>query len=240
MNPDDAPPRDLAGNESQAGLEGQANPDSPRRWDTLVGLEAKIVREAVRLFATRGYHGTSIRELAEACGCTKPSLYYYFRSKEQLYRDVAGFELQRIESMIRQVLDAGGSVRDRMIQFVGAFFDPSRDWLDVVRFLTRIEMRVDTGAPEIDLSGARHLHHALTAELVEQGIANGEIHPSHPAVDCAMALAGQIHFLTQMHICGDPCSIEQTRTIIDMVFFGIAHARSAVDPNNDPSEGISS
>ena len=38
-----------------------------------------IARAAARLFAERGYDATSVREIVEAAGVAKPTLYYYFR-----------------------------------------------------------------------------------------------------------------------------------------------------------------
>ncbi len=45
---------------------------------------SELTREAARLFAERGYHGTSIGDLAEALGVQKASLYHHFASKQEL------------------------------------------------------------------------------------------------------------------------------------------------------------
>ena len=45
---------------------------------------SELTREAARLFAERGYHGTSIGDLAEAMGVQKASLYAHIRSKQEL------------------------------------------------------------------------------------------------------------------------------------------------------------
>jgi len=45
---------------------------------------SELARQAARLFAERGYHGTSIGDLAEALGVQKASLYTYIASKEEL------------------------------------------------------------------------------------------------------------------------------------------------------------
>ena len=47
-----------------------------------------IVERAAELFAQKGFAGTSIREIAEAAGVTKPTLYYHFGSKEGLVRHI--------------------------------------------------------------------------------------------------------------------------------------------------------
>ncbi len=45
----------------------------------------RIIEQAARLFVARGYHGVSMREVAEAVGVTKPALYHYFADKEALF-----------------------------------------------------------------------------------------------------------------------------------------------------------
>src|SRR4051812_19845871 len=49
----------------------------------------ELTRAAARLFAERGYQGTSLADLAEAVGVQKPSLYHHIDSKEDLLWDVA-------------------------------------------------------------------------------------------------------------------------------------------------------
>jgi AcrR family transcriptional regulator len=45
---------------------------------------------ALRLFAEKGYDATSMREIAEQLGITKPALYYHFDSKEAILRELLG------------------------------------------------------------------------------------------------------------------------------------------------------
>ncbi len=45
---------------------------------------SELIREAARLFAERGYHGTSIGDLAEALGVQKATLYAHIESKQDL------------------------------------------------------------------------------------------------------------------------------------------------------------
>src|SRR5881628_2481056 len=47
----------------------------------------ELTRAAARLFAQKGYHGTSIGDLAEAMGVQKGSLYAHIRSKQDLLYD---------------------------------------------------------------------------------------------------------------------------------------------------------
>jgi len=49
----------------------------------------RILTEAARLFYEKGYHATSMEDLAAAVGIKKGSLYYYIESKEQLFFEIA-------------------------------------------------------------------------------------------------------------------------------------------------------
>jgi TetR/AcrR family transcriptional regulator, cholesterol catabolism regulator len=48
------------------------------------GRRDAVIKEAARLFDERGYHATSMEDIAEAVGLRKPSLYHYFKSKDEI------------------------------------------------------------------------------------------------------------------------------------------------------------
>src|SRR6266567_8191966 len=60
-----------------------------RLADGMSDRRGELTRTAARLFAERGYHGTSLADLAEALGIQKASLYHHIASKEDLLWDVA-------------------------------------------------------------------------------------------------------------------------------------------------------
>ncbi len=59
-------------------LDAAAPPPQPRM--------VQIFTEACRLFAERGFEGTSMRDIAEVCGISKPTLYHYFADKDAIVR----------------------------------------------------------------------------------------------------------------------------------------------------------
>lgn len=67
-----------------------------------------IARAAARLFATRGYDATSVREIVEAAGVTKPTLYYHFGSKAGLAQALVTDPMNRLTTEMRTRLDAAG------------------------------------------------------------------------------------------------------------------------------------
>ncbi|MER5436873.1 helix-turn-helix domain-containing protein, partial [Streptomyces sp. NPDC002588] len=47
-------------------------------------IENEMFEQASRLFAERGFAGTNLGDIAEAMGITRPALYYYVKSKDDL------------------------------------------------------------------------------------------------------------------------------------------------------------
>jgi AcrR family transcriptional regulator len=47
-------------------------------------LRKTVLEAASRLFAERGFGGTSLQDIADALGISRPALYYYFKSKEDI------------------------------------------------------------------------------------------------------------------------------------------------------------
>lgn len=73
-----------------------------------MGMAEKIQRAAVEVFNRKGFHGASIREIAQDAGCSLPTLYYHFGSKEQLFartvRDEYKALLARLDAAVPEGL----------------------------------------------------------------------------------------------------------------------------------------
>ena len=57
-----------------------------------------LLHTAARAFSENGYHRTSLDDIAERLGITKPTLYYYVDSKEDLYLE--GFLVKGLDQII--------------------------------------------------------------------------------------------------------------------------------------------
>ena len=74
----------------------------------------RIIEEAANLFVRKGFHGTSIADLAQAVGLTKGALYHHFESKDALFHAVVKMVRDTwSNSIVRDVLKAGNAL-DRL------------------------------------------------------------------------------------------------------------------------------
>ncbi len=61
-----------------------------------------VIRAAAAAFNARGYHNTSLDDVAAALGVTKPTIYYYVANKEQLLFECFRAGLEPIQAAIRR------------------------------------------------------------------------------------------------------------------------------------------
>lgn len=97
-----------------------------------------ILSAATGLFAQKGYAGSSIREICQAAGVTKPVLYYHFRSKEHLYQELMLDIFNQSRKNLLLLSSFRGSLRDGLILYVMSEFHNSRKDPNSVRLLFRM------------------------------------------------------------------------------------------------------
>ena len=78
----------------------------------------RILREASALFAQKGYHGTSTREIATAVGIQQPSLFHHFESKDAIMSELIDFDLDEPLAVAEREAAASGSPAVRLYRYL--------------------------------------------------------------------------------------------------------------------------
>ena len=112
------------------------DPHSPRPPERPTSHD-KILEVAEALFARRGFSGVGVREVAEAAGLSKSSLFHHFRNKVQLYEAVLGRVLARIEERLQVALDATGDAAERLDRWIDSLIDVLAEHPLTARLLLR-------------------------------------------------------------------------------------------------------
>jgi AcrR family transcriptional regulator len=183
----------------------------------------RLLDSAVHLFTERGYAATSVREIVESAGLTKPALYYHFRSKEGIYlailHDLArtadeGIAARRVES---------GPVRDRIERFLLGIFDLFEQNRTHVRFVNAVFWGPRQGAPPFDFDTFHQKLLTVLGQIVVEGIASGELRAADPE-DATLALMGVLSFSMDYSLAHPELGLgrDGLRRAIDLLFAGLA------------------
>lgn len=174
----------------------QRNPwNSRRRRDHAVKREA-VVRAAARAFNERGFHNTSLDDIATALGVTKPTVYYYVESKEHLLFECFLAGLEGIREGFRRAEKSGLPGRDRLAavvrhyaQAVGSEFGWCMVRAEDQDLGPELRGRIRALKSEID-QGIRR--------LLAEGMHDGSIAPCDPRMT-AFAIAGALNWIAQWY-----------------------------------------
>jgi TetR/AcrR family transcriptional regulator len=176
-------------------------------------VRARILVQATRLFAAQGYEGTSIQQVAEAVGITRPTLVYHFGSKEQLRRAVLEQLLAHWKEDLPRVLTAAQTGSDRFRSALDALVSFFRADPDRARLLSR-EM-LDRPKEMTDLF-AVHLQPwtSLLTDYIRRGQEEGRtraaVDPEAYVVQILHAAIGIIATGgATMHILRDPPDLDR-------------------------------
>jgi AcrR family transcriptional regulator len=82
----------------------------------------QLLSVAVEVFAERGFHATSMDEVAEAAGVTKPVLYQHFPSKRALYTELLDEVDRQLEDRLVEATSSAATPRERVQDGFAAYF----------------------------------------------------------------------------------------------------------------------
>jgi AcrR family transcriptional regulator len=95
-----------------------------------------IEKKAITILSEKGYDATSMREIAEASGITKPVIYYYFKSKENLCQYLIESCLDEFRQMLRDACDGEAEhVFEQIVRVVEVHFDFCKRHVEFMRFI---------------------------------------------------------------------------------------------------------
>jgi AcrR family transcriptional regulator len=97
---------------------------------------AIILAQALRLFAARGYDAVSVREIVEAAGVTKPTLYHYFGSKRGLLDALLREHFEELYRAVAEAAEYHGDLVMNLNRLVAVYFDFARRRPVFYRLLT--------------------------------------------------------------------------------------------------------
>jgi AcrR family transcriptional regulator len=193
----------------------QSGPGSRARERLLAG--------ATELFASKGYAATTVREIVERAGVTKPVLYYYFRSKEGIYLELMREPFGRFAAAVEEAVLAGAPARERLFRLCLAAYDIFVENIDAARVMYSIYYGPPQGAPFIDFDAYHRRFQDAVLQVLREGIRRGEFRRVDPD-DAMWAVIGALNVAMEVELCHPAQSLGRAgvRRVLEIVLEGVA------------------
>lgn len=167
-----------------------------------MGAREDILLQATKLFANQGFAQTSVREIVESAGVTKPTLYYYFGSKDGLFEVLVTERISCDTQAFEEILGGEEPHMERLGILSRLRLERMREDPDFARLIGRYAMD-PTGAPHLDLNVFMIAQAKSLTVFFQDGIQCGAFRPQDP-LELALAFQGLLNFRFMATLCGGP------------------------------------
>ncbi len=157
--------------------------------------EDVILRSAQRRFASYGYSKVTMDEIAEDIGMAKASLYYYFPTKEAIFRSVIQHEQEEFLAQAKRTLEQQPSASLKLLEYFQLRLRLIERLSNLSHFHQQGWHDVKPIFKDLFTAFAENEIRCVT-HVIQEGKKNGEFHVEHPQKTASMIL----HALQGLHV----------------------------------------
>lgn len=183
----------------------------------------RILSTALDLFAVKGYDATSVREICEAAGITKPTLYHFYGSKDGVFQALVKSGFTQFRALVDQALATPGTFRARVKVVARSLFASASQKPRFWRFMhSVIWAPPGTALPQTEpctqfYDGVM----AALANAADRAVSEGEIAPGPTYVRMLILMGALGEAATGYVIAGKPeLTPAFADQLIDTIFNG--------------------
>jgi AcrR family transcriptional regulator len=185
-------------------MAGVSERQSPSGAAVLSGsLPERLLAVATRLFAEKGFEGTSVQEIVASAGVTKGAMYHYFAAKDDLLYQIYHRLLMMQTSRLESFADGEGTAEERLRAAAVDVIETSFLHLDELTVFFRSMHLLPKDKRRAIRTERRHYHERFRA-LVEEGQQAGIFRPDVPADIVVHFFFGAVHQLSTWYHTGGP------------------------------------
>jgi len=182
----------------------------------------RLLETATELFAEKGYAGTSVREIVDRVGVSKPVLYYYFNSKEGLFYAILDWAADVQQEILNEIFATSGTVLERFIFLYRRISEGVLQYQDLYKMIHGLLYGPPQGAPEYDFPQyQRHMFNAVK-RIYTSGLAAGEVEAAD-ADEVAFLVLSLIDFSLNMNqVLPELADPQRPERLLRLAFHGLS------------------
>ncbi len=154
-----------------------------------------IIEAAKRIFTKKGFHGATVDEIAAEAGVAKGTVYLYFKSKAELFAQVALEVFRGLGEKMRSLVEESPDPVRALERAVDVYLDYIAENKDILRMIMGMGPSIRLA---LDESHLEEIDQGLMAcvrdmaELLKEGMRRGIVHEGDPEL-LALAVMGAVH-----------------------------------------------
>lgn len=181
----------------------------------------RILQKSLELFSSKGYDATSVREICEAAGITKPTLYHFYGSKEGVYRSIVEGALERFRADMIRALSGQDALRARLVRMARAYVEGAIREPDLARFIMALIHNPPRSAPVTDFVGFYQGILDELARALDGAVARGELSPGPTDVRLLVFMGALGEAMHGYLLMGRPdLTVELADTLVETILGG--------------------
>ncbi|WP_010530150.1 TetR/AcrR family transcriptional regulator [Lentibacillus jeotgali] len=189
-------------------------------------MKNKIKNASIQQFDEKGYSETSIQEIVDYIGVTKGSFYYYYKSKQELLKDI---HINYIEGLLKeqdQILqNPDKNSKDKLYSIISMIVNSIRTQRQSARIFNREGRNLDKLHFE-EIRHKRRKFRLAFQQVIEEGIKTGEFKKGLHADILTFGMLGMTNWsFNWFNPEGKLSEEEIINTYIDILFNGIINER---------------
>ena len=194
-------------------------PGRPKKTDANPNAAADIRKAAAALFLNGGFYQVSIEDVANACGISRPTLYYHFSSKTDLFYASILWAIDETRSQAQAILKDRSPLYDRLYKFADTRMRQGAPRIDIEILLMEAHP-VLTEEQSKDLQRSYRRMIETVADALADAANRGEVQCDDPW------LIAQT-FITLIRICRNARKHRHPADVVDLLFYGLSPEAAA-------------
>jgi len=191
-----------------------------------VNARERLLETATELFAEKGYAGTSVREIVEKAGVSKPVLYYYFKSKEGLFYAILEWAAGVQQKILDEIFEAKGPVLDRFIFLYRRVYAGIQQYKSLYILIHGLIYGPPQGVPEYDFASYQRDMLAAVKHIYAEGVSSGELR-NVDAEEAAFLVLGLIDFSLNVDmVLPELADAQRPERLLRLAFKGLKKGNS--------------
>lgn len=182
-----------------------------------------ILHAALKRFAHAGYASSSVQQIVDDAKVSKPTLYYYFSDKAELFQALVNEAHDERFRRIQAAVKRAKTVRTQLVEILVVLFDYFRDNRELMRISLATAFASPGEVPEgFNCSDRCERNFELVHAIIKQGLKDGEFDPHFESRELAFGFYGQANAYLMMQLLAPESPLDRAlaERIVDLFYSG--------------------